>query len=227
MLDLKRSTHRRGFLGSVAAGAATLGLSGLARPLALAGEPVQGPAKEDAALTAWLNKIKGKHRQVYDMPEVNGGFGLAWSRIFYMTNNETGVPDSDMTVVAVLRHNALPLAFADNVWGKYKLGEVFHINDPKTNAPSVRNIFAHVQPDELPLPKMSVDDLLASGVLIGACNMAIKFYSGIVSKAQNVPVDQIRQDWTAAVLPGIQIVPSGVWAVNRAQEHGCSYCFAG
>jgi intracellular sulfur oxidation DsrE/DsrF family protein len=74
---------------------------------------------------------------------------------------------------------------------------------------------------------MSVDDLLAGGVLIGACNMAIKFYSGIVSKAQNVPVDQIRQDWTAAVLPGIQIVPSGVWAVNRAQEHGCSYCFAG
>jgi len=227
MLDLKGLTHRRGFLGSLAAGAATLGLSGLVRPLALAGEPVQGPAKEDAALTAWLNKIKGKHRQVYDMPEVNGGFGLAWSRIFYMTNNETGVADSDITVVAVLRHNALPLAFADNAWAKYKLGEVFHINDPKTNAPSVRNIFAHVQPDELPLPKMSVDDLLAGGVLIGACNMAIKFYSGIVSKAQNVPVDQIRQDWTAAVLPGIQIVPSGVWAVNRAQEHGCSYCFAG
>ena len=161
------------------------------------------------------------------MPEVNGGFGLAWSRIFYMTNNETGVPDSDITIVAVLRHNALPLAFADSAWEKYKLGEVFHITDPKTKAPSVRNIFAHVQPDELPLPKMSVDDLLASGVLFGACNMAIKFYSGIVSKAQNVPVDQVRQDWTAAVLPGIQIVPSGVWAVNRAQEHGCSYCFAG
>src|SRR3989454_12275839 len=86
---------------------------------------------------------------------------------------------------------------------------VFHITDPKTKAPSVRNIFAHVQPDELPLPKMSVDELLASAVLFGACNMAIKFYSGIVSKAQNVPVDQVRQDWTAAVLPGIQIVPAG------------------
>src|SRR5438128_2674508 len=133
----------------------------------------------------------------------------------------------DITGMAVLRHNALPLALADSAWQKYKLGEVFHITDPKTNAPAVRNTFAHVQPDELPLPKMSVDDLLASGVLFGACNMAIKFYSGIVSKAQNVPVDQIRQDWTAAVLPGIQIVPSGVWAVNRAQEHGCSYCFAG
>jgi hypothetical protein len=29
------------------------------------------------------------------------------------------------------------------------------------------------------------------------------------------------------VIPTIQIVPSGVWAVNRAQKAGCSYCFAG
>jgi len=28
-------------------------------------------------------------------------------------------------------------------------------------------------------------------------------------------------------LPGIQPVPSGVWAIGRAQEHGCAYCFAG
>jgi len=39
--------------------------------------------------------------------------------------------------------------------------------------------------------------------------------------------DDIRKDWLAAVIPGIQVVPSGVWAVNRAQEHGCTYCFAG
>jgi len=29
------------------------------------------------------------------------------------------------------------------------------------------------------------------------------------------------------VLPGIEVVPSGVWAVGRAQEHHCAYCFAG
>jgi hypothetical protein len=28
-------------------------------------------------------------------------------------------------------------------------------------------------------------------------------------------------------LPGIKIVPAGIWALNRAQEKGCSYCFAG
>ncbi len=37
----------------------------------------------------------------------------------------------------------------------------------------------------------------------------------------------VYNDWKSGVLPGIQIVPSGVWAVGRAQEHGCAYCYAG
>jgi hypothetical protein len=37
----------------------------------------------------------------------------------------------------------------------------------------------------------------------------------------------VKQEWTNGVLPNIQVVPSGVWAIGRAQEHGCTYCFAG
>src|SRR2546425_5287784 len=102
------------------------------RPLELAGEAAQGPAKEDPALTAWLNRIKGKHRQVYDMPEVNGGVGVAWSRIFFMTNNENGVSDRDMTLLGLLRPNAPPPAFARSAWGEYQLGGGFHITHPQT-----------------------------------------------------------------------------------------------
>jgi len=29
------------------------------------------------------------------------------------------------------------------------------------------------------------------------------------------------------MVPGIQLVPSGVLAVNGAQARGCAYCFAG
>jgi hypothetical protein len=28
-------------------------------------------------------------------------------------------------------------------------------------------------------------------------------------------------------VPGITIVPSGTWGVNRAQEAGCTYCAGG
>ena len=43
----------------------------------------------------------------------------------------------------------------------------------------------------------------------------------------NISPAEVKKDWVAGVLPGIQLVPSGVLAVNRAQEHGCTYCFAG
>jgi len=227
MFDWKLPTHRRGFLGRVAGGAAALGLTQLARPFELSAAPTQVPAKEDPAVTAWLGKLKGKHRQVYDTPELNGGFALAWSRVFYMTNNETGVPDADMSVMVVLRHAAIPLAMVDAAWAKYKFGEFFKITDPKTNAPAVRNIFYKTAAGELPLPGMDIGDLLQTGVLFGACNMAIRFYSGAMAKSTGGNAEDIRKDWLASVIPGMQVVPSGVWAVNRAQEHGCSYCFAG
>jgi hypothetical protein len=37
----------------------------------------------------------------------------------------------------------------------------------------------------------------------------------------------VKKDWISGILPGIQLVPSGVMAVNRTQEKGCTYCYAG
>jgi intracellular sulfur oxidation DsrE/DsrF family protein len=37
----------------------------------------------------------------------------------------------------------------------------------------------------------------------------------------------VKKEWTDGLIPGIQLVPSGVWAVGRAQEHGCAYVFVG
>ena len=40
------------------------------------------------------------------------------------------------------------------------------------------------------------------------------------------PVD-VYTEWIKHLLPGVQLVPSGVWALGRAQEHGCGYIYAG
>jgi intracellular sulfur oxidation DsrE/DsrF family protein len=227
MLDLNLTTHRRGFLGTVAASAAALGLGSLV-PEVLTAEPrATRTGLADPALDAWLAKITGAHKQVYDLPEFNSGSGFAWARVFYMTNAETGVPEKDVTVVMILRHAGLAFALNDAMWAKYKLGEVFKLDDPATKAPSVRNFFYKQPAGTFPLPGMGIDELMASGTLFGACNMAIKFFGGIVAKQMNMAADDVIKDWTANVLPGVQIVPSGVWAVNRVQERGCTYCFAG
>jgi intracellular sulfur oxidation DsrE/DsrF family protein len=228
MVELHNSIPRRGFLGSVAKGAAALGLTGLTLPLAMqAGESSAPDASADAGFDAWLNKITGKHKQVYDTPAWNNGLPFAWSRVFLMTNVETGTPVSDVSVVVVLRHEAIPLGMHSPLWEKYKFGESFKIHDPEKGAPLTMNPFYQPKEGSLPLPGMSIDALQKDGVLFGICNMALTFYSMKFAKELKVEAAEIKKDWVAGLLPGIQIVPSGVLAVNRTQERGCTYCFAG
>ncbi len=230
MLDLNSlTTPRRGFLGRLAAGAAALGLGGLVAPAEAAAERRVAPrTPANPEFEAWLNKMTGKHKMLYDMPEPNSGFGFAWARIFLNTTNETyGTTDAENTVVIVLRHNAIPFGMKSDMWPKYKLGEAFKINDAATNAAAARNPFAYVKPGDLPFPGMAVDELVAKGVLFGICNMALTFYSAQMAKKTAMQAETIKKDWVANLLPGVQVVPSGVIAINRAQEKGCAYCFAG
>lgn len=43
----------------------------------------------------------------------------------------------------------------------------------------------------------------------------------------NLDASEVRKDFMSGILPGIQAVPSGVWALGRAQNKGCGYIFAG
>ncbi len=103
----KYPTHRRGFLGKLAA-AAALGVTGLT-PLRLEGQPE--PRREsgtDPSFEAWLNRIPGKkHRMVFDAPEVNGGMPVVWPRVWLNSNNDNyGTTDAENSAVIVLRHSA-------------------------------------------------------------------------------------------------------------------------
>jgi intracellular sulfur oxidation DsrE/DsrF family protein len=222
------TTHRRGFLGRLAAGAAALGLPGLVTPTAAAAQPAGGAhsASSNPEFEAWLNKMTGKHKMVFDVPEPNNGYVFAWARIFLNTTNETyGTTDADNTVAVVLRHESIPFGMKSEMWAKYRLGEHFKINEGA--APATRNGLAHANPGELPIPGMALDELVAKGVLFGICNMALTFYSGIFAKDMGMQAETIKKDWVANLLPGVTVVPSGVIAVNRSQEKGCAYCFAG
>ena len=42
-----------------------------------------------------------------------------------------------------------------------------------------------------------------------------------------VTEDEAAKEWAANLVPGITLLPSGVWGVNRAQEGGCTYCSGG
>ena len=221
------TTHRRGFLGRLAAGAAALGFGGVVSPLRAA-QPRSHEVSANPEFEAWLNKITGKHKMIFDVPEPNKGFAFAWARVFLNTTNEAyGTTDAENSVVVVLRHSGIPFAMKDSMWAKYPFGGVFKITDPKTQAPAVRNPVANMQPGDFPIGGVGIDELLAKGALVGVCSIALTLNAGMIAKKLGTDGAAVKQEWVASLFPGVQIVPSGVIAVNRAQEKGCAYCFAG
>lgn len=222
------SSKRRQFLGTIAAGAAAFGAASITNPISSFANPLNKCSSSGLQdVDAWLDKIKGKHRQIFDAPEPRNGLPFAWAKVFMMTNNQTGTPDSDLTAVIVLRHDAIPLAMEDKLWTKYSFGEFFEVKDFEGKNTLNRNMFWKPKEGELPLPGMSIDELQKSGALFCVCDMALTVNSMRMAGKMNMNPDDIKKEWVAGLLPDIQIVPSGVWAVNRVQERGCSYCFAG
>jgi hypothetical protein len=200
------------------AGATVLGLSGLASSAsgAQAATPVDGGPN-------WPGKLKGRHRQVVDAYETNSGFPLAFAYTFLLPYKAPGAA----TAVVVLRHGAFPIALNNAMWAKYKLGEAMKIDDPETNAPAVKNPFLNPKPGVLPVDDMALDRLLGGGTVFGACNVALVVLSKKFAGNAGVTADQAAKEWAANMVPGITLIPSGTWGVNRAQEAGCTYCAGG
>jgi intracellular sulfur oxidation DsrE/DsrF family protein len=225
------TTNRRDFLGTLAIGAGAVGIASLALPLHLAAAP-EKPSQSPDDPDAWFNKIKGKHRIVFDVTEPHQIFPFAWPRVFLLTNQQTGTGEKECNEVVVLRHESIPFAMESRLWEKYKFGEMFKVDDPVTKQPSVRNMFWQPKPGDFSVPgignvQIGINELQESGVMFCACNMALTVFSSVFAQKLNMDAGDVKKDFLAGILPGIQVVPSGVWAVGRAQEHGCSYCFVG
>ncbi|WP_343672415.1 twin-arginine translocation signal domain-containing protein [Chitinophaga sp.] len=221
---------RRDFLGQLALGATSLGLASFAGPLHLEAASRLPSNKEEPE--AWLKKITGKHKLLLDVPRPNEILPFAWPKVFLLTNAATGTPANECSVVVVLRHEAIPFAMENTLWPKYKFGEVFKFDDPATKAASLRNPFWQPKPNDFVVPgvgpvDIGIDQLQQDGVIFCVCNMAITVYSAAVATNMGLDPATVKAEWLAGVLPGIHVVPSGVWAIGRAQEKGCGYCYAG
>ncbi|MFZ1677205.1 MAG: hypothetical protein WAT91_08030 [Saprospiraceae bacterium] len=242
---LKQPAERRGFLRQVGTSAVALGLAAIASSFKLVGKEqklnqfsAMGTTQDPA--DAWFDKVKGSHRVVYDAIKPNEIFPFAWPKVFLMTNAATGTPETDCGVVVVLRHDAICYAFKDKIWAKYNFGEVFNAGEigpafqaaDAATAVKTRNPFYMTKPGDFAIPgvgpvPIGITELQASGVMFCVCNAAMTVFSTVLAGKMGMKPEDVMNEWKAELIPGIQIVPSGVWALGRAQEHGCKYIYAG
>lgn len=225
---------RRKFLTLVGSAAAAIGLASIASPLKVMAvhQSLINNTENFIDPEEWFNNIKGKHKIIFDATRPHEVFPFAWPRVFLLTNLKTGTPIKENSVVVVLRHEAIGYAFESRLWEKYQMGKLFKAIDPKTNTEAVRNPFWMPAAGDFKMPgigpvNIGINELQADGVLFCVCDMALTVFTAAVAQKLNADAAEIKKEWLSGLLPGIQVVPSGVWAVGRAQEHGCTYCFAG
>lgn len=168
----------------------------------------------------WLDELRGKHKQLYDLGTFNLGADqapLRYTRNFLDTFREVYALESpDINTLVGVSGPAFPLNASDRLWEKYALGERSKIIDPATMKPAVRNII-------LDGSNVSVKALQARGTIFWQCNVALGVVAQQLAEARRLPVAEVRADLVAGLNPGVRLVPSHVMALALAQERGFTY----
>jgi hypothetical protein len=136
------------------------------------------------------------------------------------------VPASELSPVVVLRHAGIVLAMQQSFWDKYRIGKAKNVTHPMTNQPTDRNpvLLSSTRGEiDAKFDQMALDKFLAGGGIALACNLALEDCIELIKSKDRVSADVARQKAIAAMIPGVILQPSGVFAALRAQEAGCSY----
>jgi hypothetical protein len=115
----------------------------------------------------------------------------------------------------------------DPIWARYDfIGKDAKLKDPSTGKDAQRNPFLRSgkdDPDAYVWPDGGLDALMGRGAIVLACNMALMGFAGIIAKRTKQQVDAVREELRHGLVPGVTLMPSGIFAVTRAEEAGCHY----
>jgi hypothetical protein len=214
---------RREFLGQLAT--ATVALAGTAcmGPRAMTAASA-APAPAPKPTDDWTARLTGKHKAVFDSPEIDDGTGIANAYVFMMGYKDMyGLTDADLSTVLVIRHGAIPMALDDTFWEKYDLGREARIKDPATKKWARRNPFYKAAPGDTENAAFTLDALHARGTILLGCGLAAGFMAGRIARKTGQTQAAVMGELRQHLVPGLELQPSGIFAVTRAQEAGCSY----
>ncbi len=180
----------------------------------------QAPAGAQRWDLSWIDGLKGKHKQVFDMADSDPASEPPPLRL--PRNYLDGFRDvytqsfPDIQTVVGISGRAFNVNASDRLWEKYALGERSKIIDPVTGKPSIRNLY-------LDDPTLGVKALQARGTIFWQCNIALNGVAQQLATARKLPLAEVRADLIAGMNPGVKLVPSHVMALGLVQERGATY----
>ena len=181
-------------------------------------------ARSSAPGDAWIKNATGAHRQLFDSPTSGGGIPLVHIMNYYDTWNKAyGVADKDIDGIGTFYGATTFLGLDDAMWAKYRLGEFLGEKDG-TGAPATRNPWREAPVIlGMEIRPASIEALQKRGATFIICNNALGIFSGLLAKARGLEADAVYADLKANILPGVELVPGMVVAIEQAQAAGISY----
>ncbi|MBC7895532.1 MAG: hypothetical protein H7066_08965 [Cytophagaceae bacterium] len=174
---------------------------------------------------AWLKKTaNARYHQLFDFPTAGGGIPLVHIMNYVDTYNKAyGVPDKDINPVGTFYGATTFFGVSDAMWAKYKIGEFLNEKDG-TGQAFTRNPWREAPVIlGMELRAASIETLQQRGSTFILCNNALTIFSGMLAKALGLEATNVYNDLKANILPGVELIPGMVVAIEQAQSAGLSY----
>jgi len=166
---------------------------------------------------SWYDEIPGIHRYVFDTISPDGlSRSLGFANTYMETSkNKYSLKDSDSAVIVIVRNRSTRFGYNDAMWTKYGkqfAAQLDNFVDPKTKEVPVVNIHG--------TSEGTLGRLIQRGVHVAVCEVATRGAAGSLARALGGETDTYFKELSENLVPNGHLVPSGILALNRAQEHG-------
>ena len=176
--------------------------------------------------TSWIPRLAAaSFKVVFNVSDISYGAVLSYASTFLDEFHELhGTNDAQTRPVAVYRRLGIPMAFNDGIWKRYQVGKERKILDSGAGAPVQRNIYWQPEPGASPdRAAHTIEALQHRGMISLVCNEALQNWGRSLADDLHLSADDVIRDLKANLIPGAILVPSGIYALIRAQNAGCAY----
>lgn len=168
---------------------------------------------------SWLDNLKGKHRQVFDLGELELRVIPNWLDAYH---DVFGLSDSELNAIVGIAGKAFPINASDALYRRFPIGEHWKVIDSETGKFAERNIF--LDGGKTPADqRKTVRTLQSRGAIFWQCNRALQGITHGLAEKVNRPEAEVYEELKAGLNPGVILIPAHTMLIGLAQEKGCSY----
>ena len=172
----------------------------------------------------WLDGVKAPHRQLFDAPAPLDGVPLIHVFNYYETLNKAfNVKDADIDAVLTFYGATTFYGINDEMWAKYNIGEFLGVKNANGQFATANPWRANPTILGMQLPQASIEGLKKRGATFILCNNALGLFSGMLAQKRGLDPKVVHEDMKNNILPGVDLIPGMVVAIEQAHRAGLSY----